>query len=232
MDNILIEYRNRQEVIEDSKIAYNTQVNKIKNYYENGQIGEFGALVCYIYAFLVCLFLSVFYQIKYIFAKYTYKATCSNLPSIHHWTEEERERLDILDKVNNYNDPVEKAITVEKPTKLTQGECATYLRKELIKNDNILKGTVLMTTFPKITGEELLQVNITGNVNRPFIVQRVTFGNKINKALKILYPKLKNRKIKGQEDTYIVFEGDEVFELEKELRNLFMQPVTINLRAN
>ena len=161
-----------------------------------------------------------------------YQATNPKREPIHYWTEEEKERLNVLDSLQNCNDEVDKAIIIEKPKKLTQGECATYLRKVLMDNENILNGTVIRTTFPKVSGEELLEATVTGVSKKPFIVQRVTFGNNINKALKILYPTLKNRKVKGQDETYIVFEGDEVFELEKELRGLFMKPVTINLRAN
>ena len=232
MDNILIEYRDRQAVVDDSKIAYTKQVEKIKDYYDRGEIGVFGALICVTFAFFLCIFLSVFYQIKYLIARSSYQVSCSNREPLHYWTDEERERLDVMDKLEGYNAPIDKAVIVEKPKKLTQGECAVYLRKVLKEHGNILKGTVLRTTFPKVTGEELLEASVTGSMKKPFMVQRVTFGNEINKALKILYPKLKNRKVKGQEDTYMVFEGDEVFELEAELRNLFMKPVTINLRAN
>ena len=105
-------------------------------------------------------------------------------------------------------------------------EALNYIRC-LTNKDLKLKGTVLKTTFPKVTGEELLEYNETGEFSKPFIVQRVTFGNEINKALKTIFPLLKHRKMKGQEETYIVFEGDELFELERKLRDLFMKPVTI-----
>ena len=105
-------------------------------------------------------------------------------------------------------------------------EALDYIRC-LTNRDLKLKGTVLKTTFPKVTGEELLGYNETGEFSKPFIVQRVTFGNEINKALKTIFPLLRHRKMKGQEETYIVFEGDELFELERKLRDLFMKPVTI-----
>ena len=230
MDNILTHYLSREEVEEDSKRAYAAQINKIQDHYERGQIGIFGALVCTVFAFFLCLFLSIFYQLKYLVAKWLYQR--SNRQPVHYWTEEEKRRLEILDNVEHYNEPVDKAIIVDKPKKLTQGDCARFLRKVLMKEGYVLRGTVLRTQFPKISGEASLETTVTGISKRPFIVQRVTFGNDINKALKILYPKIKNRKVKGQDETYIVFEGDEVFELEKELRGLFMKPVTINLRAN
>ena len=108
-------------------------------------------------------------------------------------------------------------------------EALEYLRC-LINKDLRIKGTVLKTTFPKVSGEELLEYNETGELSKPFIVQRVTFGNEINKVLKTIFPLLKHRKMKGQEETYIVFEGDEIFELERKLRDLFMKPVTIVTR--
>lgn len=231
MDDILIQYLNRESIAEDSKCAFEKQIQKVKSYYDNGEIGAFGAFACLTFAFFLCLFLSVFYQFRYLIAKGLYSLTSKSRQPIHYWTEEEKERLEVLDNLQDYNAKVDKAIIIEKPKKLTQGECAVYLRKILSKNENILKGTVLRTTFPKVRGEELLEASITGTFNKPFIIQRVTFGNDINKALKILYPKLKNRKVRGQEDTYMVFEGDEVFELERELRELMMRPVTINLRA-
>ena len=232
MDNILVQYIDRKAVVEDSEFAYNQQIKKIQNAYVSGEIGVFAALVCVIFVFFLCFFLCIFYQIKYTVAKIMYQATNPKREPIHYWTEDEKERLEVLENVENFNSAVSRSLRYEAPKKLTQGECATYLRKVLIENGNILNGTVVRTTFPKVSGEELLEATVTGISKKPFIVQRVTFGNSINKALKILYPKLKNRKVKGQDETYIVFEGDEVFELEKELRGLFMKPVTINLRAN
>lgn len=232
MDNILVQYLDRKAVREDSEYAYNQQIKKIQNAYENGQIGVFGALVCVVVLSFLCFFLCIFYQIKYTVAKIMYQATNPSREPLHYWTEMEKVRLEVLNNLKDYNSEVSKAVRYEAPKKLTQGECAAYLRKVLMDNGNILNGTIVRTTFPKISGEELLEATVTGVSKKPFIVQRVTFGNEINKALKILYPKLKNRKVKGQDETYIVFEGDEVFELEKELRGLFMKPVTINLRAN
>lgn len=232
MNNILVQYLNREAIVNDSKLAYSRQINKIQERYEKGDIDLFAALICTIYALILCVFFSLFYQIKYMFFKGIYRLTSNNREPIHYWTEEEKTRLDVLDKLSNCSESVNNAIIIEKPKKLTQGECAVYLRNYLVKNKYILKGTVIKTTFPKITGEELLESNVTGSLNKPFMVQRITFGNDINKALKILYPKLKNRKFKGQTDTYIVFESNEVFELERELRSLMMQPVTINLRSN
>lgn len=104
------------------------------------------------------------------------------------------------------------------------------LREQLEHTNYKLKGTIIRTTFPKITGEELLASVQEGKLEKPFIVQRVTFGNDTNKLLKLLFNSLKLRKVRGQEDTYIVLEGNEVLELEVKLSELFMKNVTVILR--
>ena len=60
--------------------------------------------------------------------------------------------------------------------------------------------------------------------------QRVTFGNTFNAELKTIFPALKLMKLKSSEQTYFVFEKDEVLQLEAKLRNTFMKPVTIMLK--
>ena len=107
--------------------------------------------------------------------------------------------------------------------------CMT-LRGQLERTNYKLKGTIIRTTFPKITGEELLASVQEGKLEKPFIVQRVTFGNDTNKLLKLLFDNLKLRKVRGQEDTYIVLEGNEILELEVKLSELFMKEVTVILR--
>ena len=133
-------------------------------------------------------------------------------------------RNDFVESLEDYN--VE-ALQVKSSNQ--KYEALNYLRY-LLNKDLKLKGTVLKTTFPKVTGEELLEYNETGEFSKPFIIQRVTFGNEINKALKTIFPLLRHRKMKGHEKTYIVFEGDEIFELERKLREVFMKPVTITTR--
>lgn len=136
-------------------------------------------------------------------------------------------RASYYEFINNLEDYNSEALhTNEKNQKY---EAINYLSC-LLNKDLKIKGTVLKTTFPKVTGEELLEYNETGEFSKPFIIQRVTFGNEINKALKTIFPLLKHRKMRGQEETYIVFEGDEIFELERKLRDLFMKPVTITTR--
>lgn len=60
--------------------------------------------------------------------------------------------------------------------------------------------------------------------------RRVTFGNKLNSMLKSLFPSLKVCNLKGSKETYILFEGEDMFQFEQKLRNTFLKPVTIVLK--
>ena len=106
------------------------------------------------------------------------------------------------------------------------------LREQLEKGNYKLKGTVIRTAFPRVSGEELLASVQSGKLEKPFIVQRVTFGNDTNRVLKLIFNDIKLRKVRGQEDTYIVLEGNEVLELENKLSELFMKEVTVILKKN
>lgn len=111
-------------------------------------------------------------------------------------------------------------------------EACLQLRAHLQDNNNKLKGTIIRTQFPRISGEELLESVQTGTLKKPFIVQRVTFGNDINKALKLVFKDIKLKKVRGADDTYIVLEGNDVLELENMLKDMFMVDVTVTLQRN
>ena len=147
-------------------------------------------------------------------------------------------KYEVLRKLNgNYNTEVISQESsplmrnpVVKPLSPTE-DSAIMLRSYLKANSNKLKGVILKTTYPRIKGEELLQYTQTGDKQKPFIVQRITFGNDINSAIKLLLgKKIKHRKMKGIEDTYIVLEDNEVLELERALSELFMEEITVVLK--
>ena len=145
-------------------------------------------------------------------------------------TERNSEILEQTD--GNYNfvlsrNEAEKAKKTNKPN--LQEACSS-LRSYLLQNNNKLKGTILHTTFPKITGEELLQYTEDGGImSKSFMVQRITFGNEINALLKLLF-KVSCRKMRGQNMTYVVLKDNEILELEQRLRDMFMAEITISLR--
>lgn len=121
-----------------------------------------------------------------------------------------------------------RTINIQEEKQLALG----VLREQLNTNNLTLEGTILETKFPKINDEELLSFVTTGKeTTKPFMVQRITFGNKLNKAIKILFSgSVKHRKIKGEEDTYLVFDDSTVVDLEKRVQNLFMnQNIKIKL---
>ena len=227
MLDLVLQYRNTEDIRRDASISYQKNMEKARQAFENGELNPFTYLLFAIVYSIVALAISVYYQIKFSIKKAT-------LPDVsqYRFTEDQYERMSILETLEGYNKPVSDSVTNIKKDKTLQQLSLTYLRKQLVANGNILKGSIIRTSFPKITGEELLNYTTTGDFKKPFIVQRVTFGNDINKALKVIFPEVKNRKVRGQSDTYIVFEGDEVFTLEQKLREVFMCPVTINLRGN
>ena len=94
---------------------------------------------------------------------------------------------------------------------------ATVIEKlqDIFSKDVKLQGTALRT---KYTDE--------GKVES----RRVTFGNSMNSMLKALFPTLTILNLKGSTDTYLLLEGDSMFELEQKLRNTFMKPITIMLK--
>ena len=124
--------------------------------------------------------------------------------------------------------PVESEVVEYVPSKLE----AVQSLQALFDNNVRLTGSVLKVTHHKVSDEALLEGAETGMMNAKYMTQRVTFGNETNKTLKTVFPLLKLRNLKGSTDTYFVFENDEVFELERKLRNTFMKPVTIVLGRN
>ena len=112
----------------------------------------------------------------------------------------------------------------------TQQQEAFVNLRYIFESDLKLRGTILNTRHHKLTDEELLEGAQTGCVKAKYITQKITFGNELNKVLKRAFPYLKHCKIRGGSDTYIVFENDGVFELERKLREVFMEPVTIVLK--
>ena len=225
MTDLYLYYRNTQGIRNDAHDAYLRNMEKARQQYEAGELDMFGYIAFAVIFTVYVLVVSLFTQLQFKFEgfgkpKFEYKPL----------TADEIHRNEIISKLDSYNTPVARSIKGEHAKNLKELSL-TYLRKQIMSNGNIVKGSILCTTFPKVTGEDLLRYNNTGDMGKPFIIQRVTFGNDVNKALKVIFPELKNRKMKGQQDTYLVFEGNEVFTLEQKLRDLFMCPVTINLRA-
>ena len=122
-----------------------------------------------------------------------------------------------------YNAPKE-----EKPNKTSAIQSLQCMFEHNLK----LEGNTLKVTYHRVNNEDLLESAETGVMKGRFITQRISFGNDTNALLKIVFPLLKLRHLKGSNDTYFVFENDEVFELEAKLRNTFMSPITIVLRRN
>ena len=137
-----------------------------------------------------------------------------------------------LSKMKSYNwEAYEKMSEFdEKYTKEDIKEKALLELQSTFNNNLYLKGEIIRITRNRVKDKDLLESVETGKLTTAFITQRVTFGEEMNKLLKIVIPSLKHKKLKGTDTTYIVFENDELFELEQKLRNLFMVPVTVSVK--
>lgn len=137
-----------------------------------------------------------------------------------------------LSKMKSYNwEAYEKMSEFDqKYTKEGIKEKALLELQNTFNNNLYLKGEIIRITRNRVKDKDLLESAETGKLTAAFITQRVTFGEEMNKLLKIVIPSLKHRKLKGTNTTYIVFENDELFELEQKLRNLFMVPVTVSVK--
>ena len=102
--------------------------------------------------------------------------------------------------------------------------------KNLFNSNLKLTGTLLKTINHRISDKDLLEGATTGEVKTKYLTQKVTFGNEINKHIHTVFPLIKLGKLKGNSDTFLIFENDGLFELERKLRDLFMIPVTITVR--
>lgn len=102
------------------------------------------------------------------------------------------------------------------------GEASIILRKALYSNNFTLDGTIIDTKFYKLSDTELLEAAQEGSLNKPFMVQYISFGDEINKSLKLMLGdkiKLSNRK-KNCSSCIIIENGDTSI-LSNEINEIF-----------
>jgi len=102
------------------------------------------------------------------------------------------------------------------------GEASIILRKALYSNNFTLNGTIIDTKFYKLSDTELLEAVQEGNLEKPFMVQYISFGDEINKSLKLMLGdkiKLSSRK-KGCSSCVVIENGDTSI-LSNEINEIF-----------
>lgn len=138
------------------------------------------------------------------------------------YSEEQTENIKVALKLKEYptDEVIGKSFTKESAGKLNYlGQAGCLLREHIYRNKMTLKGKVLRVSYPKLSAND--EGNFTPNSF--FVTQRVTFGNDLNFALKTFFKDdIKLRRLKGQESTYIVFDGEEIITLEKMIAKTFM----------
>lgn len=199
-------------------------------YNEVGEFQPFTYLFVFICMFFSCLYFTIPYVLQNIVIGRRH-----NIYASPEEIEERRIKREMLENGIDYNEELyskkqNKAIKIKEEKQ----NAINLVQDALASNNDILTGNIISTQFPKISEEELLTYVNTGKVEKPFMVQRVTFGNNLNKALKILFSgSMKHRKIRGEENTYLVFDTESVLDLEKRLQDLLMnESIRITLRDN
>lgn len=191
------------------------------------EVGEFQPFM-YLFVSTCTFFVCLYYSIPYILENIVIGKRTNEIYATPEELAQRRFRMTAIDNGISYNEGVLEKRTIS--IKETKQNALNLLRKKLTENNNVLKGTILSTKFPKISEEELVAHVSTGKQIKPLMVQRITFGNDINKAIKILFnSSVKHRKIRNEENTYLVFENETVVDLEKRMQDLFMTDIKIKV---
>lgn len=106
-------------------------------------------------------------------------------------------------------------------------------QETLIQEFRLNKATIINKLQQKFDKDERLEgisIRVKYTSEGKIESRRVTFGNELNSMLKSLFPSLKVCNLKGSKETYILFEGDSMFQFEQKLRNTFLKPITIVLK--
>lgn len=223
MENFLDTYYNHNALSEDLDELWNGIKEQLQRGYDEwGKEQPFA----YLLAMLCSYFVGLFYSVLII---------CENIVigkksnAIYNKEKADEARVrEILGRKEGCSPEVFKI-----PESKTKKEDALILLRDKLRKENWkLTGTILHSEFnPRISSEDLLLLSQNEQIGKPYITERVTFGNEINTLLKIINPNIKHRKLRGSSDTYIVFNDNERFDLAKELKEIFMKEVKIDLKV-
>lgn len=103
-------------------------------------------------------------------------------------------------------------------------ELFNRVRFYLYENNKTLTAKVLKEKHPRITGEELMECAGTGELPRPYLIERITFGNELNESMKVIFKKeLEFKKTRGKNETYTTLNNHEYQFIIDKLNYLFME---------
>lgn len=101
----------------------------------------------------------------------------------------------------------------------TKAKALAKLRNYFLVN-NVLKGEIIKTKFPRIPYEDIYNSCEHGTEWKPCIVQHITFGKDINKSIHEAFGyKLKKGKL--TKETYLIFNDGETYDLERTLKDTY-----------
>ncbi len=120
--------------------------------------------------------------------------------------------------------PYVPSVKKESPKKLEK-EKALSILTQTFENSNILCGVVISTEFRNVKGDELLQYNAIGEFSQPYLTQVVSFGEEINKALKILLQgKIKFHTKRKDKKSYVRIDDGDLQPLIQSLQDVLGMP--------
>ena len=117
----------------------------------------------------------------------------------------------------------------DKRIKSAKAEYINSLRIYLYQHNLQLQGYILKTINHRMSDEDLMKLVISGkDIGNSLTTTHITFGENLNKLIKEALPeRVKLRKKKSSNETYLIAENDDFGFLQQHLRNLYQEPVTI-----
>lgn len=99
----------------------------------------------------------------------------------------------------------------------------SYIRSYLISNKYVLEATLVKKVNHTLEEKDVQDYLNSGELNKPCWTEYVNFSEKMNNALKEVFPhKIKLRKIKESNYPCVVFPNGDTFELIEDLKRLFL----------
>lgn len=171
-------------------------------------------------AFVIISFISIIKCIICLIHDFKYRKY-RNAPSLFRklFTDEPSTN-ELVKKMRRYKD-YEEATRVEEPKDegLTKEQKARQEAKQLLmdyllQSNYSLKGEVIKMWHPKSTLEQIQ------NSEKPYFIQRITFGNDLNNALHTAYG-YTLRRSRATLKTYLELTDEETFDLQKRIQDEF-----------
>lgn len=135
-----------------------------------------------------------------------------------HYTRAERTQMFFATQNENYvKKDKEVEETISSPSK---ARALANLRDYLLFETPILEGVMLKTVHPRVTCDDLYEAKQNGTKCKACLVQHITFGNRFNQFIHDAFG-YEVKKNKTTNETYLVFNDGETYDLERTLQETY-----------